>query len=99
MKRLNDLFRLLGMAAVAYAVYLELRKPPEERTWNGKIGEFVPYEFRIPTVSRVMSRVWNPDDERILMPTIFGVGWTVNWAAVLGLLQRVSGQETEYETA
>ena len=99
MKKLNNLTSLLSMVAVAYALYLELQKPAEERTWHGSIAEFVPYEFRIPTASRAMSRVWNPDDERIFMPTIFGVGWTINWAAAVAWLRKMmSREETAFET-
>ena len=31
------LLRTAAMAAIAGAIYTELRKPPEERTWNGKV--------------------------------------------------------------
>lgn len=42
----------------------------------------MPYEFRAPTAGRVMERLWNPSDPRILMPRLWGVGWTVNFGAV-----------------
>ncbi len=38
----------------------------------------IPYEFRVPTLSRLRERIWNPDDPRIFTPHIFGVGWTIN---------------------
>jgi hypothetical protein len=38
----------------------------------------IPYDFRIPTLSKVRGRVWNPDDPRVLTPHVFGVGWTIN---------------------
>ncbi|MGA7987550.1 MAG: DUF5808 domain-containing protein [Candidatus Dormiibacterota bacterium] len=33
----------------------------------------------MPTFERARQRLWNPSDRRILVPTVFGVGWTVNW--------------------
>ncbi len=40
----------------------------------------VPYDFRMPTLERIKERMWNPDDERIIVPRVFGVGWTLNLA-------------------
>lgn len=82
MKRLNDLIRLLGMVALAAALYQELRKPPEERTWQGSVAGFVPYDFRVPTLERVKERLWNPQDRRVLVPMVFGVGWSINFASL-----------------
>jgi hypothetical protein len=44
----------------------------------GMIFGVIPYDFRIPTWSREKMRMWNPDDERIIMPRGFGIGWTLN---------------------
>jgi hypothetical protein len=43
-------------------------------------GKFlgVPYDWRKPTVARVRSRWWNPDDRRIFTPKSFGWGYDVN---------------------
>ena len=38
---LQKLIRLITLALAVAAVVKELRKPPEERTWNGVLG-FVP---------------------------------------------------------
>ena len=38
----------------------------------------VPYDFRRPRWSRTRERMWNPDDERIITPRDFGIGWTLN---------------------
>ena len=65
---------------VGAAVATELRKPPAERTWHGRILGVVPYDFRPPTFERVMARWWNPDDPRLFTPRVFGVGWDVNLA-------------------
>ncbi len=42
----------------------------------------MPFEFRTPTASTVMDRIWNPSDPRIFMPRTFGVGWTINFGAI-----------------
>jgi hypothetical protein len=67
---------------VGAAVATELRKPPVERTWHGSVAGLVPYDLRPPTFDRFRSRLWNPDDPAVLVPHAFGVGWTVNFAAL-----------------
>ena len=76
----------LGLAAalLGAAVATELRKPAGERTWHGKIVRTVPYDLRRPTLARVHERLWNRADHRIFVPTVFGVGWTVNLGRLLG---------------
>jgi hypothetical protein len=77
----------LGAAAVAAAAIVkELRKPSGERQWNGRIG-VVPYDFRLPTPQRLRERWWNPDDERILVPQVFGVGWSINFGRLVRVLR------------
>jgi hypothetical protein len=77
-------FRLvLGLALIAAAVGTELRKPAAERTWEGRIAGLLPYDLRPPTPARIRERLWNPEDRRILVPTVFGVGWTVNFGRLL----------------
>ena len=73
----------LGVALVGAAVATELRKPAEERTWHGKLAHWVPYDLRPPTLARVHERLWNPADRHVLVPTVFGVGWTVNFGRLL----------------
>jgi len=38
----------------------------------------VPYDVRPLSLARLREGLWNPRDERFLVPTFFGVGWTVN---------------------
>jgi hypothetical protein len=71
------------MALIGAALTTELRKPTDERTWQGRIGGLIPYDLRPPTIARVKERLWNPADRRILVPTVFGVGWTVNLGRLL----------------
>jgi hypothetical protein len=82
----NIKWMVLVGGLVGAAVAQELRKPPAERTWTGKVGGVVPYDLRPPTVGKLASRIWAPDDPRILVPQAFGVGWTVN----LGRLAQIA---------
>ena len=45
---------------------------------HGKILGLIPYDVRYPSLTRLRERLWNPRDGRFLVPTFFGVGWTVN---------------------
>jgi hypothetical protein len=45
---------------------------------HGKIFGLVPYDFRTPNIARARETLWSAGDERFLVPTFFGVGWTVN---------------------
>jgi hypothetical protein len=80
MEKLRRLMMWIGIAVTAMAVWEQLRRPKVARTWEGEVLGFVPYDFRVPTIERARSRWWNPEDDRLLMPTVFGVGWTVNFA-------------------
>jgi len=84
----------IGFALLAAVVATELAKPAAQRTWEGRIAGFLPYDVRRPSISRFRDRLWNPLDRRILVPTPFGVGWTVNagrllepWVAEVAELQ------------
>src|SRR5690606_30836391 len=54
------LLRTAVVGAVLGALYTELRKAPEDRTWNGKLLGVVPYDFRLPTIERLRQSYWNP---------------------------------------
>lgn len=45
---------------------------------HGKIFGLVPYGFRPPSLTRLRQTLWNRGDGRFLVPTFFGVGWSVN---------------------
>ena len=77
-----------GLGVVALAVVRELRLPPELRHWHGVVLGVVPYDFRRPTLARVREAFWSPDDERVLMPRVVGVGWAPN----IGRLARLCGE-------
>jgi hypothetical protein len=73
----------ISVALLGAALISELRKPAGERTWEGRIARKIPYDLRRPTLARIRQRLWNPADRRILVPTVFGVGWTVNLGRLL----------------
>ena len=69
------------------AVVRELRTPPEQRRWHGKVAGVVPYDFRPPTFERLRRSVWDPDSDRLIVPQAFGVGWTVNLGRLAQLVR------------
>jgi Family of unknown function (DUF5808) len=77
--------KLVAFGLVVAAVIDQLRRDPEERTWEGSVAGMVPYDFRMPTLERARSRWWNTNDDRLFVPQVFGVGWTVNLARLARL--------------
>jgi len=77
------LLRMAVVAAVAGAVYSELRKPPAERTWNGKLLGFMPYDFRLPSLEQLRTAYWNPRSPKVFTARPLGVGWAVNIPTLL----------------
>jgi hypothetical protein len=64
------------------AVCQELEKPPGEREWRGKVG-FIPYDFRFPTLKRFRNAFWNPESGSIFTPEPWGIGWAINFYALV----------------
>jgi hypothetical protein len=90
MRTLRGLRRLLRVAVVGLfvaAVATELSKPEDERTWHGKVGGVVPYDFRPPTWERIRTAYWNPESDRLFSDRVFGVGWAVNLYQAKRLLE------------
>lgn len=77
------LVRTAVLGAFIGALYAELRKPPAERTWNGKLLGVVPYDFRMPSVERLRQAYWNPASPRVVTDRPLGVGWAVNIPTLL----------------
>jgi hypothetical protein len=82
----GNIWRLALAVIGVIAVVQELIKPSDERTWNGKVAAFVPYDFRMPTVERIRNTYWNLDGP-LLSGKVLGVGWTPNF----GVLARFIG--------
>lgn len=79
---LRNLARSIGLALLIASIVRELRLPKEKRTWQGVVLGRIPYDLRPPSLARMKTVVWNPENPRIVVPTAFGVGWTVNLAAL-----------------
>lgn len=83
---------LLTVGLTAAAIAQQLRRPSYERTWHGSIAG-VPYDFRLPTFSRIKDAWWNPDDSRLFTPRAFGVGWDVNLPRLIEVIQAKSKRD------
>ena len=92
MPTVKDIWRLVLAIIGVVAVVQELRKPPEERTWHGKVANFFPYDFRMPTIGRMRSTYWNPEGP-IVSGKVFGVGWAPNFGALTGMFNKSRAQE------
>lgn len=86
MNSLKKLWRFSMLGLLGAAVYTEYSKDESDRTGQGLVGGVVPYDFRPPTPEKIKNSLWNPDDPRLFMPTIFGVGWTINFARLFSML-------------
>jgi hypothetical protein len=88
---LGWILRTAVFGLVAAAVYKELQLPAEKRTWHGRLFDFVPYDFRLPTPRKLLNAWWNPGSGTIFSEQPFGVGWTVNVGALLPMLRGLIG--------
>ena len=77
------LMRTAFIAAIVGSVWVEMRKPPEERTWNGRLLGVVPYDFRRPSIDRLREAYWNPRSPKVVTGRPLGVGWAVNIPTLL----------------
>ena len=72
------LIRTAIIGSLLGALYVELRKPPEQRTWHGRLLGVVPYDFRVPSLDRLRQAYWNPHSPKLFTDRPLGVGWSVN---------------------
>ena len=89
MERFRRFVKLVAFGLVVAALIDQFRRDPEDRTWEGSVAGIVPYDFRMPTLERARSRWWNTDDDRLFVPQVFGVGWTINLARLVRLTRLV----------
>ena len=89
---LVKLIRTLAWVALAAALYQELKKPAEERTWHGKVLGSVPYDFRVPTFERFRDAYWDPETDRVFSDKVIGVGWAVNIPVAARKLSEIVSQ-------
>jgi hypothetical protein len=95
MKDLLNLVRTLIWLAFFGAIYQELKKPAEERTWHGKVAGVVPYDFRIPDLQRLKEAYWAPESDVLFTEKVLGVGWSVNFPVALRRLSEIASQYAE----
>ena len=95
MKTLKRFVFIAVAATGAAAVIQELSKPEWERTWHGTLFGVIPYDFRPPTFARFRDAMWNPEDERLFTPRPVGVGWSVNLARLVQMLQETSEEDSD----
>ena len=91
MRSLRSVWRLVVTVFTVAAVVHAYRTKQSHGTYYN-----VPFEFRFPTVSRAKERLWNPNDHRIFTPSVFGVGWAVNFHEAgrrLGLIEATDDNE------
>jgi hypothetical protein len=79
----GGLLNIIVVLLLVKAVRQQLKRPKAERTWHGAVPVEVPYDFRVPTLRRLRHRMWNPAEPDVVVPTVFGLGWTVNLARLL----------------
>jgi hypothetical protein len=46
---------------------------------QGRALGVMPYDFRLPTVAKVLRRLYQPGGP-MFVPKVFGAGWTLNFA-------------------
>lgn len=91
-RNMRRLGRFIVFGLVAAAIATELSKPEDERTWNGRVFGFVPYDFRPPTWERIRNAYWNPESDLLFSDRVFGVGWAVNLYKAKTLLEDLFGR-------
>ena len=85
MRTLGSVWRLVA-TVISVAVVVHAYRTRQSHGTYYK----VPFDFRFPTVDRIRQRLWNPRDHRIFTPSVFGVGWSVNFHEAgrrLGLIE------------
>lgn len=92
MKDLIKLIRTAIWLAFFGAIYQELRKPAEERTWHGKVAGVVPYDFRVPDLARLKAAYWDPESDVLFTEKVVGVGWSVNLPVAIRKLSAIAEQ-------
>ena len=89
LRRVRRLVRFVTLGLLAAAIAKELAKPAPERTWHGRVFNYVPYDFRPPTWQRIRNAYWNPESDQLFSDRVFGVGWAVNLYRAKTLMEDV----------
>ena len=94
MRFLRRVIQLAALFVLVQALREQLSRPPEERTWHGRVGP-VPYDFRVPTLDQVRTAYWNPDSEQLFTDRVLGIGWAVNFAQLWRIINELRQQYRE----
>lgn len=99
MRALRRISLYLGLGLLAAAVFTELRKPAGQRSWQGHVAGVVPYNFRLtpppyPSAALSPGGVY-PDSDRLLVPRSFGVGWSLNFPALVRRVRALKARRAE----
>lgn len=94
MKLLGKIIRLVALLVLVQALREQLKRPPEERTWFGRVGP-IPYDFRVPTLEGFMASYWNPDSQQLFSSRVLGIGWAINFAQVWRIYKELRQQYRE----
>jgi len=94
---LGRLVQLALIYVTVQAIREQLSRPPAERTWHGRVGP-VPYDFRIPTWEQFKATYWNPDSDRLFTDRVLGVGWGINFAQVVKIVNELREQTRSMTT-
>ncbi|MFC1861915.1 hypothetical protein ACFLT4_01310 [Chloroflexota bacterium] len=97
-KWLGRILQATAITLALAAVCQELAQPREERKWHGKVAGFMPYDFRLPTLEKLRGAYWNPCESRIFTPDVFGIGWAINFYALLESLRAIAQGDVSEES-
>ena len=56
----------------------------------------VPFDWRVPRIDTVRRRLWNPSDDRLFPPAVYGIGWALNVHQALVRLGWIDPEEDRY---
>jgi hypothetical protein len=94
-RNLVGLLAWLSLDAALAAVIQQLSQPRQFRTWHGRVAGFIPYDFRRPTLRRILDAFWAPDNPRLFTDTALGIGWSINLAQLPRVLSGASRPRSE----
>jgi hypothetical protein len=57
----------IGAGLLAAALVEELRKPGDERTWEGRIAGLIPYDLRVATRDGFREAMDRPEEARVVL--------------------------------
>lgn len=91
------IIQVMAITVTIAAVCQELEKPRNERHWHGKVAKFIPYDFRLPTIERFKESYWNSQSSQLFTPEVFGIGWAINFHALISKMQALRQHDTKEE--